>query len=220
MILRATPASSANRSSPPPARPSRSTAAMAMMLPAAVLLALAAAESPVPIPFEPQLTCEVYKLCHEFASVVQPDITPTQSRAVFDALQLGSPSMNCTKDYAAPPAREALPEPAPRVSRNTGSAATTIYVDATKGRDSAAGSQSAPLKSVEAAVAKTRTGGASGATIILRAGTYYLKETLALTAKDSGLTIESYSGCLRFALTLPSVFAVTFAHVFTHVLLN
>jgi hypothetical protein len=32
---------------------------------------------------------------------------------------------------------------------------------------------------------------------VLRAGTYYLKETLALTAADSGLTIESYRGEVR-----------------------
>ena len=75
----------------------------------AVLVLVAVAQSPVPLPFEPQLTCEVYKLCHEFAGVVMPAITPTQSRAVYDALQLGD--LNCTKDYAAPPDLHLQPAP-------------------------------------------------------------------------------------------------------------
>ena len=166
-------------------------------LPAALalsaLLLQVAAESPVPIPFEPQLTCEVYKLTHEYASVVQPKLTAAQSRAIFDALQLGS--MNCTKGHvSSSPAREADLEQAPR-STGYSHAAGSIYVDATKGSDTAAGTESAPLKTVEAAVAKSRQATPSSAsTIVLRAGTYYLKETLALTAQDSGLTIESYSG--------------------------
>ena len=161
---------------------------------ASTVLPLCSADSPVPIPFEPHLTCEVYKLTHEFASVIQPKLTTTQSRAVYDALQLGS--ANCTKGYLAiPPPRSQNPEPAPRTTGYS-HAAGSIYVDASKGSDAAAGTESAPLKTVEAALAKARKGGSpsSAATIVLRGGTYYLKETMALTAADSGLTIESYSG--------------------------
>ena len=162
----------------------------ALLAPLAV--ALCSADSPVPIAFEPQLTCEVYKLTHEFASIVQPKLTATQSRAVYDALQLGS--ANCTKGYrAVPPPHSLNPDPAPRTVGYS-HAAGSIYVDAAKGSDSAAGTESAPLKTVEAALAKSRHGSPSPASIVLRGGTYYLKETIALTAADSGLTIESYSG--------------------------
>ena len=83
----------------------------------------------------------------------QPAITPLQSRAVWDALQMDN--ANCTAGYAgAPPPRCTLPEPAPRPVLQH--ADSSIYVDAAKGSDAAAGSESAPLKTVEAAVAKAR----------------------------------------------------------------
>ena len=101
---------------------------------------------------------------------------------------------NCTAGYTGAPApRSALAEePTPRVVFQH--AAASIFVDAAKGSDAAAGSESAPLKTVEAAIAKARKAAGAPSTIVLRAGTYYLKETLALTAADSGLTIESFSG--------------------------
>ncbi len=152
-------------------------------------LAAAGADSPIPMEIgSPELRCAVYKLAHEFASVVQPKITATQSRAVYDALQLD----NCSKTERAP--LHSLPEPAPAARTAGPHAAGSIYVDAAKGSDSAAGSLSAPLKTIEAAHAKTRLQSGSASTIVLRGGTYYLKETLALTAQDSGLTIESYTG--------------------------
>eukprot|EP01043_Picozoa_sp_COSAG02_P018589 COSAG02_NODE_872_length_16321_cov_6.491062_7_plen_469_part_00 len=168
--------------------------ALSILLALSLRLQTVSAESPVPIPFEPQLTCEVYKLTHEFASVIQPKLTAAQSRAIFDALQLGS--MNCTKGYVSTLElhEQANLEQAPR-SSGYHHAAGSIYVDASKGSDTAAGTESAPLKTIEAAVAKSRQATPSSAsTIVLRGGTYYLKETLALTPQDSGLTIESYSG--------------------------
>jgi len=162
---------------------------MRSLLLAAAGLAAAGADSPIPMEIgSPELRCAVYKLAHEFASVVQPKITATQSRAVYDALQLD----NCSKTER--PARASLPEPAPAARTAGPHAAGSIYVDAAKGSDSAAGSLGAPLKTIEAAHAKTRQQSGSASTIVLRGGTYYLKETLALTAQDSGLTIESYTG--------------------------
>ena len=163
---------------------------MRSLLVAAAGLAAAGADSPIPMDIgSPELRCAVYKLAHEFASVVQPKITATQSRAVYDALQLD----NCSKSERAPLPRASLPEPAPAERTAGPHAAGSIYVDAAKGSDSAAGSLGAPLKTIEAAHAKARQRSGS-ATIVLRGGTYYLKETLALTAQDSGLTIESYTG--------------------------
>ena len=164
---------------------------MRSLLVAAAGLAAAGADSPIPMEIgSPELRCAVYKLAHEFASVVQPKITATQSRAVYDALQLD----NCSKTERAPLPRASLPEPAPAARTAGPHAAGSIYVDAAKGSDSAAGSLSAPLKTIEAAHAKARQQSGSASTIVLRGGTYYLKETLALTAQDSGLTIESYTG--------------------------
>jgi hypothetical protein len=63
---------------------------------------------------------------------------------------------------------------------------TELYVDATKGSDTAAGTISAPLKTIGAAVTKS----ASGGTINLRAGIFYLSETVDIM--HSGITIQPY----------------------------
>ena len=109
---------------------------------------------------------------------------------MWDALQMDE--KNCTAGSRAPAPRSELPEPAPRPVLQH--AAASIFVDAAMGSDTAAGSKTAPLKTVEAAVAKARKAAGAPSTIVLRGGTYYLKDTLALTAADSGLTVESYTG--------------------------
>jgi hypothetical protein len=44
---------------------------MRIVLVLALSIPTVTADSPRPIAFEPQLECEVYKLAHEFAAVVQ-----------------------------------------------------------------------------------------------------------------------------------------------------
>jgi hypothetical protein len=65
---------------------------------------------------------------------------------------------------------------------------TALYVDAAKGSDAAAGSLSAPLKTIGAAVKKASGGG----TIYLRAGIFHLTETVEIM--HSGITIQPYQG--------------------------
>jgi hypothetical protein len=50
----------------------------------------------------------------------------------------------------------------------------------------------APVKTLQKAQTLARA--AKPSTILLRAGTYYLGQTLALTPQDSGLTIQAYNG--------------------------
>jgi hypothetical protein len=66
--------------------------------------------------------------------------------------------------------------------------AASLYVDAVKGSDSAAGTLAAPLKTIQSAVAKATAAG--GALIFLRAGTFELASTVKITHSD--ITIAPY----------------------------
>ena len=84
------------------------------------------------------------------------------------------------------------------------STATSLYVDASKGSDSAAGTIDAPLQSIQAAVDKAAlttassngagaggdAAGAGATSIFLRAGTFYLPAPVVI--KASGVTIGPY----------------------------
>ena len=89
----------------------------------------------------------------------------------------------------------------------TGAAPTgkSIFVDATKGSDSAAGTAAAPLQTIGAAVAKatahmtqSTADAAAKATVVLKAGVYHgcdgKGNVCALGAAQSGLTITSAPG--------------------------
>jgi hypothetical protein len=67
-----------------------------------------------------------------------------------------------------------------------------IFVSPT-GSDTNSGTKSSPLATLAAAVAKTRSASAPKA-IQLRAGTYYMTDTVVLTPADSGLNISAYNG--------------------------
>ena len=79
--------------------------------------------------------------------------------------------------------------------------AGSIYVDATKGSDTAAGSLAAPLKTIGAAMKKATAAlaeaDAGEATIVLRAGVYHgcdgQGNVCALGAAQSGLTITNFA---------------------------
>lgn len=136
----------------------------------------------------PSTTCKIYELAHSFASFIQPDLSTSAQRAIWDALKLD----DCNTTTPPPPKHKTdslqaspLPYEAPRDS-------ATLFVSPS-GSDTAAGTITAPLKTLQAAQTKART--LTGpVTILLRGGTYYLGTTLALTAADSGLTIQSYQG--------------------------
>ena len=104
-----------------------------------------------------------------------------------------APAGQLQQDRARPLPRASLPEPAPAERTAGPHAAGSIYVDAAKGSDSAAGSLGAPLKTIEAAHAKTRQRVRLGHDCAARR--HILPQgDVALTAQDSGLTIESYTG--------------------------
>ena len=142
--------------------------------------------------------CAFYTLAFDFAKHIQPNLTTAQSAAVYDALKLQS--------CAAAPPRPRAPgsavhraAAAPRHDgggrRAAAAASSMVFVDAEKGADSNSGTIGAPLKTIAAAQAVARKASAAGpASIQLRAGTFYLGDTLALEAADSGLTIEAYQG--------------------------
>jgi hypothetical protein len=72
--------------------------------------------------------------------------------------------------------------------------AITVFV-APNGTDTAPGTESAPLRSIPAALAKSRTRTPdSPATLVLASGRYELTETLTLGPEDSGLTITAAPG--------------------------
>jgi hypothetical protein len=66
-----------------------------------------------------------------------------------------------------------------------------FFADAAHGDDSAAGTETAPFKTVERAVEAVRKEGQQGGTVTLRAGVFYMPKTLMLTAADSGLVIRT-----------------------------
>jgi hypothetical protein len=73
-------------------------------------------------------------------------------------------------------------------------AAGSVYVGHSPAcSDAGAGTETAPLCSISAALKKARAG-ASDKQIVLRAGTFALTEAVHLTAADSGLTLRAYDG--------------------------
>jgi hypothetical protein len=70
-----------------------------------------------------------------------------------------------------------------------------VYVDAQKGSDTTgSGAFDKPLQSVQKALEVSRTFKSGKKMIVLKAGTYYLQNTLQLDDRDSGLTIQNYFG--------------------------
>ena len=131
------------------------------------------------------LECGLRALALDYARFLQPS---ADDSLVFDALRLGADcnaSFRSTRVAAAAP-----PQPQPAAP-----GAATFYVDAVRGDDGAAGSEAAPFATVARGLAATRgvtPGG--GALLLLREGTFQLNETLALDARDSGLTLAAFPG--------------------------
>jgi hypothetical protein len=134
---------------------------------------------PAGIPHD--FVCAWRTFAAEYAAALRPDA----AALAFDALQL---AVLCNATV--------LPAPTPRAPRAataTAVAATSVFVDAVHGSDSAAGTLAAPLRTLPAAVARSR-GLQHPTSIFARAGTYHLSATLELGAADSELTIAAYNG--------------------------
>ena len=121
--------------------------------------------------------CAFRKLTYDFALLQRPDLAPLLD--VFDALELAH---KCGETRPDPMTRSWPCFPTPP--------AGAFYVSTT-GSDSSSGTKAKPFATVGHAVSAARGATANG-TILLRAGVHHLSGTIALTAADSGLTIQNF----------------------------
>lgn len=124
--------------------------------------------------------CAMRRLTVEMAAKLQPLLG---SRAIFDALQL---EQFCGD---SPPPFTQAPLPAFEVP----SARSTLFVAATGGDDSNAGTRASPLASVHFAVSKIRALPAPR-TVMLLGGVHFIGRTLNLTHADANLTLMNAPG--------------------------
>eukprot|EP00935_MAST-01C_sp_MAST-1C-sp1_P002250 g2250.t1 len=141
--------------------------------------------SVIPLSF----SCAWRALAYEFASSMRSDAHSLSM--VFDALMLGSLCKKTRDEFHA--GRKQAPSD--WFPPHLPSGEQPIYVDADKGNDSNAGTLDSPVKTIGFALSLTRKQKAgSQKTIELRAGVYYLSETIVLTPADDGLTIQNHDG--------------------------
>ena len=134
-----------------------------------------------PVNVEPSVDCEIRNLAYQYAQKLLPQYGSLQ--AVYDALQLQNCNINLSSG-------KYKPRPFLYQSYKEG---VEIYVDAVNGNDENSGDISHPLQSIVKAIEVFRSQVVrSPTTIYLRKGTYYLEETVRLSAADSGLTIAGY----------------------------
>ena len=159
---------------------------MAVLL-LATLIISAAAQAPYYPPDPTNVPRSFACAWRSFALEYSTKLLPASRALAFDALQLG---VLCNASLAA------LPQPPPShppAHDHRSAAGSTVWVDAAHGSDSAAGTEAAPLASLAAGVALSRTL-PRPVTVLLRAATYYLAAPLVLTAQDSQLTIAAHAG--------------------------
>ena len=141
---------------------------------------------PGPTNIDPKLDCDIKSLAWDYAKKLLP--WQGDFMSVYDALQLGA----CANVRSSPGKRYELRPFSHTVSLDAHS--LTLYVDASKGNDSNPGTETLPVKTVMQAVKLSRLQRQAGqqALIYLRAGTYYLPETITLGPEDSNLVISGY----------------------------
>ena len=143
--------------------------------------------------------CAMRNLTWAYAQHLMPSRAPLVD--AFDALRLAEDCNMTRPESAAPPAPFYAASPrrggsgAPSVLRTLQPAAGAFYADPVGGSDSAAGTEAAPFRTIERALAATRaTAGGGGGSIVLRAGTFQQSAPVVLGAADAGLTISAYPG--------------------------
>jgi hypothetical protein len=171
----------------------------------AELIAATRSSRPLSAP-DPDFDCSWRLLALNYSSFIQPWLSQLQLQYVADALEIVS--MNCDATAARRLIMSHTPSGrgAPARVLPAAPAATSIYVDFARGSDANDGSLASPLKTVGAAVAKSRGGSPAHTAIILRNGTHYLAETILLGAADSGLSFSAFPGespTVSGALALP-----------------
>ena len=138
---------------------------------------------------DPALDCAVKELAWEYARTLQP--MRGSFASVYDALQL----QNCKTTRRQAKARTEKFYPTSFAKTAATPASLEVYADSNKGDDSNPGTIDRPVKTLQRAVELTR-GSPPGTykIIYLRAGTFFLADTIKLTEADSFLTLTSYSG--------------------------
>ncbi len=124
--------------------------------------------------------CWFRSLTYAVALQRQPWRAPLND--VFDALQLASSCAVAPLPPAPPPRPPAVAVPP-----------SAVFADPIRGADSNPGSQQAPVRTVQAALALARQTSPPRA-VVLRQGTYFLNSTLMLGSQDSGLILQNYPG--------------------------
>ena len=133
--------------------------------------------------------CKMRQLAMDFARKVQPWLSDLQLQELADALNGAQEAQHCNVSARSLTGTSVPLPPSFPTSTHT---STTYYVDANKGSDSNSGKMDSPFQTISKAVMAARAGGSGSAVIMLRAGTFYLTETIMLSDKDSGLTIQNY----------------------------
>jgi hypothetical protein len=134
------------------------------------------------------------------AAEIQPFRTQAELQLVADALA-GAPEVpaqcaNLAARAATDPAAEsdgAGPAVEDAAARGAYGCAKSLFVSSVNGSDAAPGTLTQPLRTVAKGVAAMRAGGPRRC-LLLRAGTFFLPETLVLDASSSGLTIAAVPG--------------------------
>ena len=139
--------------------------------------------------------CEMRALAIEYAAARNPALSAAKLQQIADALD-GTPEKPSDCHVVVPPT---LLRERAGLGRfgvfplSAEAAAAAFFVSYKGGDDGNAGTEMAPFKTVARALQATRAGGAgAGGTIVLREGTHYLAQHIALTAADSGLTIQAF----------------------------
>ncbi|KAJ9454409.1 hypothetical protein DIPPA_59763 [Diplonema papillatum] len=127
------------------------------------------------------LDCKMKRLLLEKAKQQQP-FRKNLPREVFDSLSLDT-ACGDTPPPAAPQPTPSLPIPG----------GVQIYVDASSTREGN-GTIANPFHDIAAALALSRQDVGKKRVIVLRAGYYFLSETIALGKEDAGTTIMNYPG--------------------------
>ena len=135
-------------------------------------------------------------LALEFAQQIQPWLSSDQLQEIADALNGSPEAMDCNVSL------DTLPLPPPSTHREASALYDlqhddfgVLFVDAIHGDDASNdGTKHKPLRSLSTALqhSRTRFTETDYKQIVLRRGTYHLRDTLHLTRRDSNLLITNY----------------------------
>eukprot|EP00928_Gymnodinium_smaydae_P024558 TRINITY_DN19838_c1_g1_i1.p1 TRINITY_DN19838_c1_g1~~TRINITY_DN19838_c1_g1_i1.p1 ORF type:complete len:805 (-),score=72.35 TRINITY_DN19838_c1_g1_i1:236-2650(-) len=122
--------------------------------------------------------CGMRKLAYSYGKQLLPRTGSFES--LYYALDLNDPQ--CKGDLE--------PNAGLELGETTPLPKGAFFVDPAKGVDSADGSESAPLKTIQAAIGKAPKAGV----VVLRAGFHYVDKAILLGPEHSGMTIRAYPG--------------------------